>query len=350
MADRFDLRRDIRFKRRVIGARYDEDSERWIVRTDKGEQYVARYLIAATGCLSSRLKPHFNGLETFRGRWYYTAAWPRAGVDFAGMSVGIVGTGSTAIQAIPQVARQADHIYVFQRTPNFSVPARNVPLTDDMQRNMKERYPAHREAARRSAFGVPVVPNEQSALEVAPEQVKAELDARWQHGGGASILRAFADVLQDERANTIVADYVREKIRRTVRDQRTAEMLCPYDHPIGTKRICVDINYYETYNRENVTLVDIRNNPIQAVISDGVRLENGEAFALDAIIFAIGFDAMTGALFDMNLCGREGVRLADKWAEGPKTYLGLMTTSFPNLFLITRAGESIGAQQYGCVD
>jgi len=339
VADRFDLRRDIRLGARVTEAVFDGTSERWVLTLADGERYAGRYFVAASGCLSSRLEPTFEGIETFGGDWYHTAAWPKGGVDFTGKRVGIVGTGSTGIQAIPQIARQADHLYVFQRTPNFSVPAQNRPLSGEFQRDMKERYRAHRKAARESAFGVPVEPNPRSALTVTPEEAHAELDARWTFGGGATMMLAFADLLSDERANEIAAEFVRAKIRETVKDQRTAEMLCPTDHPLGTKRICVDIDYYATYNRDNVTLVDVRSAPIAEITPAGVRLADGRGFELDAIVFAIGFDAMTGALFDMNVRGRDGMLLEDKWADGPRTCLGLMTAGYPNLFIITGPGS-----------
>jgi cation diffusion facilitator CzcD-associated flavoprotein CzcO len=339
VADRFDLRHDIQFNTRITSATFDDGANRWVVTTADGERWSARIIIPAVGCLSSRLEPRIEGLETFRGAWYHTAAWPKEGVDFTGKRVGVVGTGSTGIQVIPQVARQADHLYVFQRTPNFSVPAQNRPLAPEVQAAMKARYREHRQEARESAFGVPAEPNPRSALEVTAAQRVQELDRRWQHGGGATMLLAFADLLVDERANEAAAEYVRGRIREIVDDPQVAEMLCPTDHPIGTKRICVDIDYYETYNRDNVTLVDIRQAPIGEITPQGVRLADGREFDVDVIVFAIGFDAMTGALFDMNICGRDGVRLQDKWADGPRTYLGLATSGFPNLFMITGPGS-----------
>jgi cyclohexanone monooxygenase len=339
VADRFDLRRDICLGARVIQATYDDASERWTLTLANGERYAGRYFVAASGCLSSRLEPPFKGIETFSGDWHHTAAWPQGGADFTGKRVGVVGTGSTGIQAIPQIARQAKQLYVFQRTPNFSVPAQNRPLSEEFQRDMKARYRAHRQAAKESAFGVPVEPNPRSALELTPAEANAELNARWAAGGGATMMLAFADLLIDERANEVAAEFVRAKIREVVKDQRTAEMLCPTDHPLGTKRICVDIDYYATYNRDNVTLVDVRSAPIAEITPTGMKLADGQEFELDAIVFAIGFDAMTGALFDMNVRGRDGVLLEDRWAEGPRTYLGLMTTGFPNLFIITGPGS-----------
>jgi cation diffusion facilitator CzcD-associated flavoprotein CzcO len=230
-------------------------------------------------------------------------------------------------------------VYVFQRTANFSVPAQNGPLDPEFQAVLKARYREHRHAARHSAFGVPVTPPERSAHEFTPEEARAELERRWQEGGGAPFLLAFTDVLTDECANEVVAEFVRSKIRETVKDPKVAELLCPNDYLIGTKRLCVDTEYYETYNRDNVTLVDVRSAPIAAVTPTGLRLEDGQEFEVDSIVFAIGFDAMTGALFDMDVRGRDGLSLKEKWHAGPRTYLGLSTAGFPNMFTITGPGS-----------
>jgi cation diffusion facilitator CzcD-associated flavoprotein CzcO len=335
VADRFDLRRDIEFATVVTSATYDEARNHWTVTTDRGARVSAPFLITAVGCLSAPNRPDFKGIENFSRDWYHTGRWPHGGVDFSGKRVGIIGTGSTGIQVIPQVASQADHLYVFQRTPNFSVPAVNHPLAPEFQHGLKARYPAYRQEARESGFGQPVEPNMKSALEVTPEEQKAELDQRWQRGGGAALLLAFVDLLSRQESNEVAAEYVRGRIRETVTDPRTAEMLCPYDHPIGTKRICVDIDYYKTYNRDNVTLIDVRSAPIDELTATGVRLADGREVEVDALVFATGFDAVTGTLFNMNIRGREAIPLQMKWADGPRTYLGLSTAGFPNLFMIT---------------
>jgi cation diffusion facilitator CzcD-associated flavoprotein CzcO len=335
VADRFDLRGEFRFNTVVTTATFDENDNRWIVTTDRAERFSAQYLITAAGCLSIPNRPDFNGLEKFNGDWYHTAAWPHGGVDFTGRRVGVIGTGSTGIQVIPQIAKHASHVQVFQRTPNFSVPARNAPLDPEFQRGLKARYPELRQAARESGFGQPVEPNPKSALEVSAEEQKAEMDWRWAYGGGGTLLLAFVDLLSNRDSNEVAAEYVRSKIRETVTDPETAELLCPTDHPIGTKRICVDIDYYETYNRSNVGLVDIRKAPIEEISPSGIRLADGREFELDALVFATGFDAVTGPLFQMNIRGRSALPLQEKWADGPVTYLGLTTVGFPNLFMIT---------------
>jgi cation diffusion facilitator CzcD-associated flavoprotein CzcO len=336
VADRFDLRKDIQFETRVTAAHYDEQTGRWHVDTDKGDRVSATYLVMATGCLSYKQDPRdrFKGVDSFEGDWYHTASWPKDGVDFTGKRVGVIGTGSTAIQAIPQIAKQAAHLTVFQRTPNFSVPAQNRPLTDEEQNELKARYQEHRQAAKESAFGVPVPMPEKGGLEHTPEEAFGILESRWQEGGVAPFMLAFTDVLTDQASNDVVAEFVRSKIRATVTDPAVAELLCPSDHPLGTKRPCVDIDYFETYNRDNVSLVSVRRTPIEEITAKGIRT-TAQEYEFDAIVFAIGFDAMTGALFNIDIVGRDGVSLKEAWADGPRTHLGIMTAGFPNMFLIT---------------
>jgi cyclohexanone monooxygenase len=291
----------------------------------------------ATGCLSSVNRPKFKGLASFEGRWYHTGQWPPEGVDFSGQRVGVIGTGSTAIQAIPRIARQARHLHVFQRTPNFSIPAHNGPLDAEAQRQIKATYPARREKARHSRVGLPMDAAEKGALEVSPEERQATYEARWAEGG-VGFLRGYKDLLTSAEANDTAAEFVRSKIAESVRDPAVAELLMPRDYPIGTKRLCIDIDYYQTYNRDNVTLVDVRTAPIQELTQHGLRTQNAE-YVLDTIVFAIGFDAMTGALFDVDLRGRDGEPLQSCWAHGPRTYLGLAVAGFPNLFLVTGPGS-----------
>jgi cation diffusion facilitator CzcD-associated flavoprotein CzcO len=340
VADRFDLRKDIQLETTVTAASFDDDANRWLVETGDGGRYSAQYCVMAAGCLSSRKNPaeDFKGLDSFEGDWYMTSAWPKEGVDLGGKRVGVIGTGSTAIQAIPKIAQQADHVSVFQRTPNFSVPAQNGPLDPEFQKQLKARYRDHRKAARESAFGVPVALPEKSALEFTPEDAVQELEGRWQEGGAAPFMLAFTDVLIDKDANDVVAEFIRSKIRETVKNPQVAETLCPDDHPVGTKRLCVDTEYFDTYNRDNVTLVNLRKSPIEEITPKGIRTKDGE-HELDTIVFAIGFDAMTGALFDIDIRGRSGVLLRDKWADGPRTYLGVATAGFPNMFIITGPGS-----------
>jgi cyclohexanone monooxygenase len=337
VADRFDLRRDIRFGRRVTAAAFDAGADRWTVRTDRGEVVSARFCIMATGCLSTARVPDFAGLDSFRGRTFHTGHWPHEGVDFTGQRVGVIGTGSSAIQAIPVIAGAAREVVVFQRTPNFSIPSRNQAMDEDYERSWKSDYAARRVTARQMRTGIDYPVNPVPALEASPAERQREYEARWGRGGTA-FMAAFSDLITSQEANDTAADFVRAQIRATVRDPAVAELLCPRNHPIGTKRICVDTDYYETFNRPNLRLVDLRAAPIEAITPDGIRTRDAE-FALDSIVFATGFDAMTGALLACEITGRDGATLREKWADGPVTYLGLMTAGFPNLFMITGPGS-----------
>ena len=342
VADRFDLRRDIELSTRVVQARYVDDRGTWEVTTDDGARYSATYCIMASGCLSSLHRPAIDGLDDFEGDWHHSARWPQGGVQLAGKRVGVIGTGSTGIQMIPQVAEQAAHVHVFQRTPNFSMPARNRPLDPEHQRAIKADYRERRRLSRESLSGVPTshpdaVP-QCSALEATAEERERAYERGWTEGGIGGILLAFNDINVNADANSTAADFVRDKIRTIVKDPATAEALCPTSHPIGTKRICVDTGYYDTYNRDNVTLVDVRGAPIVRLTSRGIETASAE-YELDVIVFATGFDAMTGALLDIDIRGREGRSLRDEWSGGPRTYLGLATAGFPNLFLVTGPGS-----------
>ncbi len=336
VADRFDLRRDIQFDTRVTEARFDRSTHRWDIRTDRGDVVSARYCVMATGCLSSARVPDFPGIERFAGKTYHTGHWPHEGVDFTGLRVGVIGTGSSAIQAIPVIAQQAAHVTVFQRTPNFSIPSRNGPMTDGYAQEWKSDYPSRREQARHARTGILNNPNDVSALEVADEERQRIYEQRWAEGG-TYFLAAFNDLIFDRQANDTAADFVRDKIRATVRNQATAELLAPSNHPIGTKRICVDTDYYSTYNRDNVTLVDARATPIAEITAHGLRAGDTQ-YQFDAIVFATGFDAMTGALTSIDIAA-DGQTLRQKWEAGPRTYLGLMTAGFPNMFMITGPGS-----------
>jgi cyclohexanone monooxygenase len=337
VADRFDLRRDIRLATRVIAAVFDEAAERWDIRTDRGDEVSARFCIMATGCLSEAQTPNFAGLDTFEGRWYHTGHWPHEGVDFSGQRVAVIGTGSSAIQSIPLIARQAAHLFVFQRTPNFSVPAHNAALDAAYEQQVKSNYPEFRRRARQSRVGFVVEGKDCSAMSVSEGERRQEYEARWRRGG-LGFGFAFADLLTDERANDTAAEFFRAKIRAIVRDPKVAEQLAPRDYPLGTKRLCVDTDYYDTFNRANVTLIDLRTAPIEAITARGLRTRDAE-YSLDAIVFAIGFDAMTGALLKIDIRGRDGETLAQKWAAGPRTYLGMAIAGFPNLFMITGPGS-----------
>jgi cyclohexanone monooxygenase len=337
VADRLELRRDIRLKTRVTEAGYDEQAGRWTIRSDAGDVVSAQFCIMATGCLSAAKMPEIPGLGSFKGDTYHTGQWPHEGVDFAGQRVGVIGTGSSAIQSIPVIAAQAAHLHVFQRTPNFSIPARNAPLDSKAEADWKADYAAMRDRARAMRSGIFYEFNDQSAVEATPAERALQYGSRWDRGG-IGFTAAFNDLIFNRQANDTAADFVRGKIREIVKDPAVAETLLPHDHPLGTKRICVDTDYYQTFNRDNVTLVNLRKTPIEAITAEGIRTGDG-IVALDSIVFATGFDAMTGAVLKVDIAGRAGRRLRQKWEDGPRTYLGLMTAGFPNLFLITGPGS-----------
>jgi cyclohexanone monooxygenase len=337
VADRFDLRRDIQLSTRVTRAVFDAAASRWTVETDRGDRVSARFCIMATGCLSSAQVPKFPGLETFRGRRYHTGHWPHEGVDFTGQRVGVIGTGSSAIQSIPIIASQAAHLFVFQRTPNFSIPAHNAPIDPEFEQRVKRDYAEFRRQARQSRVGFVVERSEASALAVPPDERQREYEKRWRRGG-LGFTATYVDLLTNKDANDTAAEFCRSKIRSVVRDRAVAEALVPTHYPVGTKRMCVDTHYYETFNRDNVTLIDLRKTSIEAIVPDGLRTRDA-VYALDSLVFATGFDAMTGALLAVDIRGRDGRALRDTWAEGPRTYLGLTVAGFPNLFAITGPGS-----------
>lgn len=337
VADRFDLRRDIELDTRVAAASFDQATRRWAIETTDGRRFSAAYFIAATGCLSVGRTPEIAGADRFTGRTYHTGTWPADGVDFTGLKVGVIGTGSSGVQAIPEIAKQADHVYVFQRTPNFIVPAWNGPLDPEIEHAVKAQYAERRALSRRSPGGVPFELNPTMTMEATPDERRRELERRWKMGGIPMIF-AFADTMTDKRANDVAADFVRDKIRQKVENPAVAEKLLPRDHAIGTKRLCVDTNYFETFNRDNVTLVDLRESPIEEITPGGIRTSSRE-YALDAIVYATGFDAITGALLRMDIRGQDGRSLREAWAHGPRTYLGLAVAGFPNMFVITGPGS-----------
>ncbi|MFK7896702.1 MAG: flavin-containing monooxygenase [Myxococcota bacterium] len=338
VADRFDLRRDIQFETRVESAHFDEAASRWRIRTDAAETVEAQFCIMATGCLSSANTPHFDGMDSFLGQTFHTGRWPHEGVDFSGQSVGIIGTGSSGIQSIPLIAEEAAHLTVFQRTPNYSVPAQNHPLAEDEIARVKAEYPAFRARNKEKAFGAfaDAVESGETALGIEEAEREAAYEAAWANGG-LTFLNAFNDLLFDAEANDTAAAFARRKIEAIVQNPDLAEMLTP-KQTLGCKRLCADTGYFETFNRENVELVDVNEDSIRRIVPTGLSTE-GREFELDAIIFATGFDAMTGALNNIDIRGRAGLALREKWAEGPRTYLGLMTAGFPNLFLVTGPGS-----------
>ena len=337
VADRLDLKRDMTFETRVTAATFDEASHRWTVRTDTGATVSARFCIMATGCLSTARQPDFPGIDSFKGKTYHTGHWPHEGVDLTGLRVGVIGTGSSAIQAIPVIAQQAAQLTVFQRTPNFSIPSRNAPMTPAYEQKWKSVYPEQRAKARVSRNGVLTNPNDFSALSVSDAERTRILEERWA-AGGTVFMAAFNDLVTNQASNDFASEFVRQKILGMVKDPAAAALLAPKGYPIGTKRICVDTDYFLTYNRDNVTLVDVSKAPIEALTENGVRIGDTE-YEFDAIVFATGFDAMTGTLTRIDIRGRDGETLANKWEAGPRTYLGLMTAGFPNLFMITGPGS-----------
>ena len=337
VADRFDLKRDIRFNTRVVAATYDEEANRWQVRTEHGETYLARFLITAVGCLSTANVPDFPGLNDFGGDWYHTGQWPHEGVDFTGKRVGMIGTGSTGIQAAPVIAAAAKHLTVFQRTANYSVPARNAPLTAEFRQYVKEHAGDIRAVTRETLNGMAFRIEERRAVDTPPEEREKIYEAAWERGG-LQFRAAFQDMMIDMRANDTAAAFVKRKIRSIVKDPKTAAILSDIDHPYAAKRPPIDTNYFETYNRPNVTLVDLRQAPIDRISRAGICTTEAE-YPVNIIVFATGFDAMTGPMLRMDIRGRGGVALRDVWQAGPRNYLGLQVAGFPNLFTITGPGS-----------
>jgi cation diffusion facilitator CzcD-associated flavoprotein CzcO len=337
VANRFELRRDIRLNTRVIAMTFDEAANRWIIQTDRGDRVSAGFCVMATGCLSTPKVPDIKGLERFQGKWYHSAEWPKENVDFTGQRVGIIGTGSSGIQVIPIIAGQASNLFVFQRTPNFIVPAHNAPLSPEVIEDWKANYTEYRQRARTSPCGWLTDYGVKSALEVSLEERETEYEQRWRYGGVA-LASAFADLFLNQDANDTAAKFMRSKIRGIVHNSDVAEKLLPRGYPFGTKRVCLDSGYYETFNRDNVTLIDTRSTPIKEITVTGLRTSETE-YKLDSIVFATGFDAFTGTLLNIDICGRAGIRLKEKWSVGPRNYLGIMVAGFPNLFMITGPGS-----------
>ena len=337
VADRFDLRRDVRFETRVTEATYDENAHRWTVKTDRGDAVSARFCVMATGCLSAPKKIDVPGAETFKGEVYTTGDWPRQHPDFSGKRVGIIGTGSSSVQTITEIAPEVGHLTVFQRTPNFSIPAHNGPARADVKRDWLANREANRRAEREHPIGISAaIVTDKMTLETPEEERRRMYEERWAKGGFA-IGGVFMDFLVTKEANDTFVDFIAEKIRDVVKDPATAELLTPRTYPAGSKRICVDTGYFEVFNRSNVKLVDIAKAPV-TVTPKGVKT-GGVEHELDVLIFGLGFDAMTGALGKINIRGRGGEALKNKWDGGPRTYLGLMVSGFPNMFLVTGPGS-----------
>jgi cyclohexanone monooxygenase len=336
IADRFDLRRDIVFDTRVTKASFDEAQKCWHVETDRGDKVTAKFCIMAVGCLSSPNRPHFEGIEGFKGPIYHTGEWPHEGVDFTGQRVGVIGTGSSAIQSIPIIAQQARQLTVFQRTATWSVPAWNEALTAEYLKTVKADYPALRAKARARPTGFYFPFNLKPALQASADERERLYEEAWQRGG-LPFLGAFGDLLFEKEANDTIADFARKKIRGIVKDPATADLLCP-ENVFGCKRLCVDTGYFETYNLPHVKLVDVSKQPIERFTAEGIVVD-GVEYPVDAIVSATGFAAMTGSFDRMAITGRNGLTLSEKWRAGPRTYLGLASAGFPNLFMITGPGS-----------
>jgi cyclohexanone monooxygenase len=337
VADRFDLRRDVTFDTEVRAAHFDEHTRRWRIETEHRECISAQHLIMATGCISTAQIPAIAGSESYRGATYHTGRWPHEPVDFSGQRVAVIGTGSSGIQAIPAIAEQAAHLTVFQRTAHYSLPSQNVPMSPAYESEWKQDYVQRRAEMRYAPHGSLKDLNDAPAQSVSEAEREAIYQQRWDIGG-VGYLGSFNNLLTDLDANDTASEFVRAKIREIVTEPITAERLAPRSYPIGTKRICIDTGYFETYNRDNVELVDISRAGIERMTAQGL-VAGGRAFAFDAIVFATGFDAMTGTLFNVDIRGRNALALKEKWHAGPRTYLGLMSESFPNLFMITGPGS-----------
>ena len=336
VADRFDLRRQIVFDTRVTAATFDEKANCWSIETDRGDRVRAQFCIMAVGCLSAPNRPDFKGLGDFRGPIYHTGEWPHEGVDFTGLRVGVIGTGSSAIQSIPIIAQQASALTVFQRTATWSVPAWNEKLSPEYLQATKADYPALRAKGRARPTGFYFPINVKPALEASPEQRDKQYEEAWARGG-LPFLGSYGDLLFEKAANDTIAEFARRKIRSVVKDPATADLLCP-DNVFGCKRLCVDTGYFETYNLPHVRLVDVSRTPIERFTADGIEVD-GTKYPLDTVVCATGFAAMTGSFDKIRITGRNGLTLAEKWRAGPRAYLGIASAGFPNLFMITGPGS-----------
>jgi cation diffusion facilitator CzcD-associated flavoprotein CzcO len=335
VARRFDLYRDITFSTRVTAAAFDEASGTWAVTTDSGETVTARYVIAASGVLSAANVPRLEEAAPFQGETYHTGHWPHEPVDFTGKRVGVIGTGASGVQAIPLIAQDASSLTVFQRTPSYVVPARNGSIPGDVREARKRDFAGIRERIRQARAGYEIYPSEKLASESTDEEVARTIQDRYDEGGFGLWFGTYADVFVSDDVNAKVREFLHDRIREKVQDPETAELLVPKGYPFGVKRTPLDSGYYETFNLEHVHLVDVRSNPVTRILPTGLQLAGGSTYELDVIVYATGFDAMTGPLNRIDIRGRDGRRLRDKWSQGPRTHLGLMSHGYPNLFFIT---------------
>ena len=333
VADRLDLRRHIQFNTRVTCAEWDDARQVWVVKTDRGDVVEATYCIMATGPLSIPKDPEIPGIDRFKGELLRAGRWPHQPVSYAGKRVGVIGTGSTGIQIVQEVGPQAGELFVFQRTPSFTMPMRNVPLEPDYVAEVKRNYAGLRESARNSPAGGIRPASTRAFFSVTPAQRLSLMEDAWKQGGLA-MLGTFSDLLVNEEANEHVAEFVRGKIGEMVKDPVTAEKLKPRGYPIFARRPCLDSSYYETFNLPTVHLMDCNEDPIVEITDKGVRTRSGEV-ELDMLIFATGYDGLTGAMLAVDVQGRDGLRVSQKWSEGARSYLGIMMAGFPNLFMTT---------------
>jgi cation diffusion facilitator CzcD-associated flavoprotein CzcO len=332
VTDKFELRPNIRFNSRIKSVYFNDASGRWDVETEDGYRASAQFVIAAVGILSANNMPDIPGIDTFKGDSFHTSRWPKEAVDFSNKRVGVIGTGATAIQLIPEVAKQAGHLSVFQRTPQYAAPLRNSLIGDHEQQKIKDDYPETFRKCDETFGGFMHDFDPRSALEVSPEVREAFFEEIWAQPGFSKWFGCFHDIMTSNEANELYAEFVRKKIRERITDKDLAEKLVPKDYPFGAKRVPMETGYYEAYNRDNVTLIDVNESPIQSITAKGVKTADAE-YELDVIIYATGFDAITGELTRMDIRGRGGESIKDKWADGPRTYMTVQTADFPNLFI-----------------
>ena len=337
VADRFDLRKDICFKTRMVGARYDEVAARWTIRSEDGREWISRFFVMCVGQLSTTKRPSYPGQDSFKGEIIHSGVWPKHKVEFAGKRVAIIGTGSSGMQMTPVIAKEAAHLTVFQRTANYSIPAANAPVTDEEDRQVKANYRARREQAWNSPTGLGFMPNRQSALDVSPEEREKVYEAAWNRYGFGFAL-AYYDILLSKPANDTAAEFIRRKIGAVINDPVVRDKLTPKGHPFAARRPSVDSGYFQAFNRDNVELADLRESPIVEFTAEGIRT-TAKAHAFDIIIFATGFDAFTGSLLKPEIVGRGGNTLKAKWSAGPVTQLGVSVADFPNMLIVVGPGS-----------
>ena len=337
VANKFNLKKDILFNEKVINAKFNENSNNWSLATNTGKQFQAKFVIAAVGCLSNTNIPNIKGLDSFEGKYYHTGNWPKTGVSFVNKKVGQIGTGSTGIQAVPVIAAEAKHLTVFQRTANYSIPARNAPLSEEFKDHVKKDHNYYKEFLKRTPNGHPFEISSRLVSDVSTEEMNQIYEKAWEKGG-LQFRATFNDLVTNIDANKTASEFIKGKIRQTVTNKKFANILSDIDHPYAGKRPPIDSHYFETFNRDNINLIDLRSNPIMHIDNEGIQTKENH-FNLDIIVFATGYDAMTGPLLNMNITGKQNLKLKDCWKEGPQTFLGLQIPGFPNLFTITGPGS-----------